>query len=203
MARCRFHPIRHPSGFAAPARTDFPADSLSTSSAWSYPDRTPTSRRTCRHDNRGETSENADAIRPAPASIAAPSSWPLLPTPNQSRPERHTPAAQALSRPAYGTDSPQVMGYAAEHDMRHGVNLRFHRRIQLRVVITMNGRPPRRTSPQSGVRPRREPARSFGPLNGIYRQRRGHGSVRMPNMAFIEGQIVRCHNRLVNQIKKI
>ncbi len=35
------------------------------------------------------------------------------------------------------------MGYAAEHDMRHGVNLRFFLPLHsIAVVITMNGRPP-------------------------------------------------------------
>ncbi|CHM48099.1 Uncharacterised protein [Salmonella enterica subsp. enterica serovar Typhi] len=97
----------------------------------------------------------------------------------------------------------RLMGYAAEHDMRHGVNLRFHRRVQLRVVITMNGRPPGGHPLNQAFARGENQLAAFGPLNGIYRQRRGHGSVRMPNMAFIEGQIVRCHNRLVNQIKKI
>lgn len=34
------------------------------------------------------------------------------------------------------------MGDTAKHHMRHSINLRFHRRIKLRVIVTVDRRPP-------------------------------------------------------------
>ena len=46
---------------------------------------------------------------------------------------RHQLATQRNSR---------GMGNAAKHHVRHGINLRFHRGIQLRVIVTVDCRPP-------------------------------------------------------------
>ncbi len=94
------------------------------------------------------------------------------------------------------------MGYAAEHDMRHGVNLRFHRSRSIAGGYNHEWPPTVRTHPNQafarGERTSLQPsARSTGYT--------GSGEVmevRMPNMAFIEGQTSVVIIDSVNQIKR-
>ncbi len=112
---------------------------------------------------------------------------------------------QALSRPAYGTDSPQVDGLCRRTltcDMAS--NLRFHRRVQLRVVITMNGRPPGRTSLNRGAFARGETSSQPSARSRIYPTAAARSwKCKDAKYGVYRRRIVRCHNRLVNQIKKI
>ncbi len=95
------------------------------------------------------------------------------------------------------------MGDPAEHHVGHAVNLRFHRRIQPRVVVAMNGCPPGgHTVHQLFAAGQRQLA-AVCFRHRVYRQGLSHGGVGMPDMALIEGEIVRCHNRLVNHFENI
>ena len=94
------------------------------------------------------------------------------------------------------------MGDPAKHHVRHLVNLRLHRRVQARVVIPVNRRPP-------GGHPVNEPLAAgevqLAAVGGGHRidgKGAGGGGVRVPDMLLVEGEIVLGHNRLVNHFEK-
>ncbi|MNT73065.1 hypothetical protein D3C72_2117280 [compost metagenome] len=86
--------------------------------------------------------------------------------------------------------------------MGHLVNLRFHRRVQARMVVPVDGCPPGGHSVDqrfAGSQMQFTPVRRGDRING---QRPGHGGVGVPDMLLVEGEIVRGHNRLVNHFEK-
>ena len=95
------------------------------------------------------------------------------------------------------------MGNAAKHHMRHSINLRLHCCIKLRVIVTVDCCPPGRHTVNQASAVRQNQLATFRTRYRINRQRGGYGCVWVPDMALVKGKIVRCHNRLVNQIEKI
>ena len=66
------------------------------------------------------------------------------------------------------------VGNPTEHDVRHLVNLRFHRRVQARVIVAMNGRPPGRHAVNQLPAVGEGQLTAVGGHDRIDRQRRSH-----------------------------
>ena len=94
------------------------------------------------------------------------------------------------------------MGDSAKHHVRHLVNLGLHRRIQTWVVVPVNGRPPRRHPVNELFAAGEVQLAAVGRGHRINGKRAGSGSVRVPDMLLVEGEIVLGHNRLVNHFEK-
>ena len=84
------------------------------------------------------------------------------------------------------------MRQAAEHDVRHSLELLLGRFVQLRMVVAVNGRPPRRHAVDQLSSVGELDAYAFGPDRMEYSERVAHRRVRVPQMLPVVGKNLFC-----------
>ena len=110
------------------------------------------------------------------------------------RGHRHQLAAQRHRR---------RMGDPAKHHVRHLIDLRFHRRIEARVIVAVDRRPPGGHAVNQLFTAGEGQLAPVGGNHRVDRQGGSHRGVGVPDVAPIEGEIVQCHKRLVNHFENI
>ena len=81
----------------------------------------------------------------------------------------------------------------AEHDVRHLVDLRFHRRIKTRVIVAVDCRPPGGHTVNQLFAAGEGQLATVGGNHRVDRQGGSHRGVGVPDVAPIEGEIVQGH----------
>ena len=152
-------------------------------------DRRPTSRRTCRRDSRRESSRSASApARRGSSDTGAPSSSRPRRTPSPTRVKNtcsRSPGNNAASRAANEVGG--RVHEAAEHHVRHALELRGDRGADVRMVVAVAGGPPRRDAVDELAAVGEIQPHAVGALDDERRRRRFHLPIRQPEMT------QRCH----------